>query len=259
MQNFRSIKWWKTSPFLLLFSLFLGTLSYSYSLDFGISPIRIFITPEKTTAVFEIKNLSDKKIFVETDISKWDQDEKGNDLLIPTENMVVVPPYIELEPKQKQLVRLAYLDGFNQPQEYYRLILRQVPEKIKPEKNPKKIKTLIQVVLNISVPVFVNKTNDLSYELVIHPEEVTKERVVFVAQNKGNAFTRIVKVGLFKGEKEIYSKSLAKYILPKKHVYFEIKKTVKDGEGKLKEVPFDEIPDKMVIVLEDEKEFTIRL
>jgi len=55
----------------------------------------------KNTAVFEIQNLSDKKIIIETEAKKWIQNEKGEDLLNDTEDIIVIPPYIELKGKQR--------------------------------------------------------------------------------------------------------------------------------------------------------------
>ena len=243
----------------VILSVILLTYSITYALDFVVKPIRIYVFPQKTTAVFEIQSLTDKKIAVEAEVRKWDQDPEGNDILVPTEDVVVVPPYIELEGRQKQLVRLAYLGNFSRPQEFYRLLLRQVPRKIKPEKNPKKVKPYIQILLNLSIPVFVNSKSDINYSLNFEPKEKSKEKVSLTIKNDGNAFAKIVHVSLFKGEKEIFSKNMVKYVLPKKEILFELKKTKVGVNGKITTEPFEDIPDKMVIVLEDAKEITIEL
>ncbi|WP_457642895.1 fimbrial biogenesis chaperone [Persephonella sp.] len=232
----------------------------SYALDFGIKPIRIYMNPSKNTAIFEVQSLTDKTITIETEIKKWDENKKGEFILEDTEEMVVVPPYIKLEPRQRQLVKLAYLGGYDTKlQKSYRLILKQLPEEVKLEKNPKKIKTAVQIVLNISVPVFVNPPGiELYYKMDFSPISVSKKEVVLAVKNSGTAFARIIKVILYKRDKEIFKRDYALYILPQKEVEFSITppKAKDDSE---ENNTFIDIPDKIKIILEDEKEFVINL
>ncbi|WP_029520835.1 fimbria/pilus periplasmic chaperone [Persephonella sp. IF05-L8] len=247
--------------FLILLSFFLIFWGNSLAVDFSIQPIRIYMSAKKNTAVFKIENLTDEKtITVETEVKVWDQDKNGKFILKDTEDLIVVPPYIELKPKQKQLVKLAYLGTFDgQVQKAYRLLVKQIPEEIEVEKNPKKIKTAIQIVLHISVPVFINPPGvDISYDLEITPVYKGKDKIVLDIRNKGNGFARIIGVQCFKGDKEIYNKDYAFYILPLKEVNFEIKKFVKK-DGKYTQMQFEEIPDKIKILLEDGKEISLNL
>ena len=247
--------------FFILLPLFFFLINGAFALDFSIQPIRIYMSAEKNTAVFKIENLTEKKtITVETEVKEWDQDENGKFILKETEDLIVVPPYIELEPRQKQLVKLAYLGSFDgKTQKTYRLIVKQIPQEIKPEKNPKKIKTAIQIVLHVSVPVFVNPPGvDISYDLDITPVYKGKDKIVLDIKNKGNGFTRIINVQCLKGDKEIYNKDYAFYILPQKEVKFIIKKFTNEN-GKSTVAQFEEIPDKIKITLEDGKEISINL
>ncbi|WP_456401955.1 fimbrial biogenesis chaperone [Persephonella sp.] len=258
----RAVKkeYFKLVSFIKLIVIFLvlniGTV---YGLDFVVKPIRIYVPPNKNTAVFEIQSLTNKKIAIEAEIRKWDQDESGEDILVPTEEMVVVPPYIELEGKQKQLVRIAYVGGREKPIETFRLLLKQVPAQVVPEKDPKKVKSQIQIVLNLSIPVFIMRNTDVNYKLSINPIDKSKEKVTLLIKNEGALFARIAYISLFKDGKEIYSKRVLKYILPNKTIKYEFRKSKIGPNGKPIYEPFDEIPDKAVIVLEDETEFTINL
>ena len=201
--------------------------------------------------------MTDKKITVESEVKEWDQDENGKDILKNTEDMIVVPPYIELEGKQKQLVRLAYLSAPPEnKQKTFRLILKQLPKEIKVKEKPKKIQTIIQVVLHISVPIFVNPIKgDLNYNLNFKKVKVSDKEVVLTVQNSGNAFARIVGFKLLKNNEEIYSNSMVKYVLPDKKFKIVIKKKGKDK----KEEPFGAVPDKVKFELEDGKEITVNL
>ncbi|WP_457621079.1 fimbrial biogenesis chaperone [Persephonella sp.] len=241
--------------FLLLPFLFIGDV---LAFDFQVRPIRIYLTPNKNIGVFEIISSSNKKLTIETETLKWDQDEEGKDVLIPTENLIAIPPYIELGPKEKQIIRIAYLGDYSAPQESYRLLLKQVPERIKPDKNTKEVKTLIQIVLNLSVPVFVNRDQELNYDLKVSPTYVSKEKVEVDIENTGNSFTRIVNISLYKGDKELFSKNMAKYVLPGRKIHLSLIKYRKTEEGR-EVVPLEDVPNKMVLVLEDENEISIDL
>ncbi|MDQ7055734.1 MAG: fimbria/pilus periplasmic chaperone [Persephonella sp.] len=229
-----------------------------FSLDFTIKPIRIYMTYKKNTAVFEIQSLTDKTIRIETEIKKWGQRKDGSFILEETEDMVVVPPFIKLEPRQKQLVKIAYLGDYDSKlQGSYRLILKQLPEELKFDKKPKKIKTVVQVVLHLSIPIFVNPPDtQLYYNLSFLPEKVSKKEVQIVVRNRGNAFARILNITLYKGGKEIFQKRMALYILPQREIFLSIKPP-EDKDKKNTE--FKDIPDKIEIVTEDEKEFIFSL
>ncbi len=241
---------------LLLFSFFY--FFPAFALDFAIKPIRIYMNPQKNTAVFEIQSLTDKTIRIETEVKKWSQKKDGSFVLEDTEDMVVVPPFIKLEPRQKQLVKLAYLGGYDSKvQGTYRLILKQLPEELKFEEKPKSIKTVVQVVLHLSVPIFINPPGtELYYNLSFLPQNVSKKEVSLLVRNSGNAFSRILNVILIKGDKEIYRQKMALYVLPQKEIVLTIKPP-KDKDKK--ETEFQEIPDKIKIITEDEKEFIINL
>ncbi|WP_457623311.1 fimbrial biogenesis chaperone [Persephonella sp.] len=231
----------------------------SYALDFAIKPIRININLPKTTAVFQIQSLTDKTITIETEIKSWDMNKDGSFKLSDTEDLVVVPPFIKLAPRQKQLVKIAYLGEHDlKKQGTYRLYLKQLPRELDLSKNPEKVETAVQIVLHISVPIFVNPQDvPLSYSLTFEPEEVSRKEVKILVKNTGNAFSRIVKAILYKGDKEIFDRDYALYILPGNEVEFVIKPP-KDKTTN-KEQEFTDIPDKVKIITEDEKEIIINL
>ncbi len=243
-----------TLGFMLLFFLF--SIMSAKAINFGVNPIRVYISPNKNTAVIEINNFTKNKMFIETEIYKWDIDNNGKFILQETEDVVVVPPYIELEGKGKQLVKVAFLGEFDRyKQKSYRLILKQIPQEIDIEESPDEVKAGIQVVLHISIPVFVNPIEKkLFYNLSIEPVDVSEERVILSVANTGNAFAKITKVILYHSEEEIFSKDTFQYILPDRKINF----LIENRKGK-KVQKFRKIPDRVKIILDDEKEITVNL
>ena len=241
--------------FLLIFS------SVTWALDFSIRPIRIFISNGKTTGVFEIRSLTDKKIALETEVKKWDQDEDGNFILTDTEEMLVVPPYIELEGGQRQLVRVAYLGGFESgKQEFFRLFVRELPKDIKEAGNPEKVRTSIQVLLNLSVPIFVTpKGLNPVYKVELVDAQKSEKMITLRLKNIGNGFAKIIGIELYKDDEKIFSTDASKYILPERSILLKVVNIKLNKDKKPEMVPFKDIPNKIKLIMEDDKEIIFNI
>lgn len=215
----------------------------------------------KNTAVFEIQNLSDKKIIIETEAKKWIQNEKGEDLLNDTEDIIVIPPYIELKGKQRQLIKLAYLgDPPLEKQLTYRMILKQLPQPIKEKGKSDKVKTFLQIVFHINVPIFINPINkDIKYDLHISKVDLDRRKVVFHVENTGNQFARIIGIVFFRDDQVILTKRLIKYILPGSQFDITITKDEKVKDKDKNSILFDILPNKAKIFLEDKNAIEISL
>src|SRR5690606_36227335 len=108
-------------------------LLYSASLSAGIkfNPIQLHIQDFKrqksTTVNIESTGLSTSKIY-EINAFKWQQDEKGEDVLIEDKTLLFNPKTFELKPESKQIVRI----GFSQPpsdlekQQSWRVVFKEV-------------------------------------------------------------------------------------------------------------------------------------
>lgn len=241
--------------FLLIFS------SVTWALDFSIRPIRIFISNGKTTGVFEIRSLTDKKLALETEVKKWDQDEDGNFILTDTEEMLVVPPYIELEGGQRQLVRVAYLGGFESgKQEFFRLFVRELPKDIKETENPEKVRTSIQVLLNLSVPIFVTpKGLNPVYKVELVDAQKSEKMITLRLKNIGNGFAKIIGIELYKDDEKIFSTDASKYILPERSILLKVVNIKLNKDKKPEMVPFKDIPNKIKLIMEDDKEIIFNI
>ncbi|MBK3332085.1 molecular chaperone [Persephonella atlantica] len=238
---------------LLLFLFF----SEAYSIDFFIKPLKIFIEKGKNTAVFEIVNTSDKDMMIETELKKWDLDNKGNFVLSETEDIIVIPPFIQLKPKQKQLIKIAYLgEPPIKKQLSYRLILKQVPDELDIKSSGDKVKTAVQIVFHISVPVFINPlTVNPEPKLIITPVEVSKSKVALKLENVGTGFVKTVGIVLKKDDEVLYAQQLVRYVLPDSSFVIEI--TKKDKEGNYQE--FGSVPEIAEIHLENNEKIEVPL
>ncbi|HHG74583.1 MAG TPA: molecular chaperone [Persephonella sp.] len=251
----------KTKVYIFPFLFLLIFSSVTWALDFSIRPIRIFISNGKTTGVFEIRSLTDKKIALETEVKKWDQDEDGNFILTDTEEMLVVPPYIELEGGQRQLVRVAYLGGFESgKQEFFRLFVRELPKDIKEAGNPEKVRTSIQVLLNLSVPIFVTpKGLNPVYKVELVDAQKSEKMITLRLKNIGNGFAKIIGIELYKDDEKIFSTDASKYILPERSILLKVVNIKLNKDKKPEMVPFKDIPNKIKLIMEDDKEIIFNI
>lgn len=251
----------KTKVYIFPFLFLLIFSSVTWALDFSIRPIRIFISNGKTTGIFEIRSLTDKKIALETEVKKWDQDEDGNFILTDTEEMLVVPPYIELEGGQRQLVRVAYLGGFESgKQEFFRLFVRELPKDIKEAGNPEKVRTSIQVLLNLSVPIFVTpKGLNPVYKVELVDAQKSEKMITLRLKNIGNGFAKIIGIELYKDDEKIFSTDASKYILPERSILLKVVNIKLNKDKKPEMVPFKDIPNKIKLIMEDDKEIIFNI
>jgi len=82
------------------------------------------------------------------------------------------------------------------------MILKQLPQPIKEKGKSDKVKTFLQIVFHINVPIFINPINkDIKYDLHISKVDLDRRKVVFHVENTGD-------------DQVILTKRLIKYILP---------------------------------------------
>jgi len=132
---------------LLAASLFAASLIVrAASLD--VTPTRVDLTPIDNRQVIELHNNDSSPVLMEVQSFLWTQEDDGQDLLSPTEELLAVPPIFTVPPNDTQTIRL----GFRAPpdvssEQSYRLILTQVP-------NEAELSDGIAVLLRLSLPVF---------------------------------------------------------------------------------------------------------
>jgi len=124
---------------------------------FSVTPVRINLAPRDRAAAVTITNDGDEELVMQADIYSWAQKPGGEDALALSEDLILSPPILKLAPRSRQVVRLARVKIVNSDkQQFYRLIVREVPEA-----KPAAKDVQLQVALAFSLPVFITppKTN----------------------------------------------------------------------------------------------------
>jgi fimbrial chaperone protein len=198
---------------------------------FSVTPVRINLAPRDRAAAVTITNDGDDELVMQADIYTWAQKQGGEDDLALSEDLILSPPILKLAPRSRQVVRLARVRTVNSDkQQFYRLIVREVPEA-----KPTAKDVQLQVALAFSLPVFITPPKN-NRAMECNARRTGPEALAIECENTGDTFLQLRDVSLATpaGDK-LASRETGFYILPGIKRTFDIKRT--DGRlpgGKLK-------------------------
>jgi fimbrial chaperone protein len=175
--------------------------SEGFSINFSINPIRIFFEGGKKTDILRIKNESSKSAALQINAFAWTQDEKGDDVYSPTEDILFYPKLMEIHPEQEKLIRIGNKVSRSDTEKTYRLFIEEIPDNSQPET------TSVRILMKVGVPIFIAPIKaDASG--VIESIELSKGSLRMAVKNEGNThfIIKSIKVeGKDRAGKEAYS------------------------------------------------------
>ncbi|MDB5779808.1 MAG: putative chaperone protein PmfD [Polaromonas sp.] len=177
---------------------------------FSVSPVRIYMTPRDRAVAVTLTNEGDTAVALQADINSWAQKPDGTDELVLTDDLILSPPIIKLEPKGRQVVRLALLKPADASRQLtYRLIIREVPEATAGKGNAIEV----PIALALSMPVFITPPvakRNVSCML----QRKDAQTAEAVCANSGTAYAQVRSASLKRGEQVLGSFEGGIYILP---------------------------------------------
>lgn len=177
--------------------------------SFSVIPVRILVAPRERAVAVTLTNLGDTPIALDAKLYQWQQRPDGSDQLSATDDLVLAPPLIRLQPKAQQVVRLALLRAADpQVQLAYRMIVRELPE-LAPDAQQS---VAIPVALAMNLPIFVTPPGarwqvDCSARASVEGPQVR-------CQNTGNAAAVIRSARLERAGQVLARFEGAAYVLP---------------------------------------------
>ena len=190
----------------------LATLAAASTLAgvFSVSPVRIYMTPRDRAVAVTLTNEGDTPAVLQADINSWIQRSDGTDELVLTDDLILSPPIIKLEPKGRQVVRLALLRPADASRQLtYRLIIREAPEVTVGKGNAIEV----PIALALSMPVFITPPaakRNISCML----QRKDAQTAEAVCANSGTAYAQVRSASLKRGEQVLGSFEGGIYILP---------------------------------------------
>jgi fimbrial chaperone protein len=180
-----------------------------------VMPIPITMTDGATSIMVEISNEGDAPMRVQAQVFDWSMDPTtGNDTLNPTNEILVFPSFLNIQPHQARKVRIGTQGGYGPNEKCFRAIFGEVPRDSSPVDG---VAETLALIAHVSVPVFVRPTGATG-SLKIEGLTAAKDKVHFIVRNTGTAHAMVDKLrleALGPGGKPLASgESAGWYVLP---------------------------------------------
>lgn len=166
---------------------FLGSPSVRAA-NLQVSPLVAEVPVDTRIVTYQLRNSGHEPLSIQVHAYDWEQ-PKGSDKLIPTEDLMVVPTIVSIQPGREQLIRVA-LKGERPGHELnYRLQFQELPAQKKPGHSA------ITTLLRLNVPLFfITEPAVRSYEPQLRLKE--QDTVQVIIKNTGPRYLRFTELQL---------------------------------------------------------------
>lgn len=178
--------------------------------SFEVGPVLIKLSAQHPVAVEEVRNDSDTPVTIQVSVAAWEQSEDA-DRYLPTRDLVATPPIFTLAPAGRQIVRVASRLAWPLLQERsYRMFLQQVPSGRAPGE-----RTVLQVLLRLGVPVFVEPQSGVVAPRLVWSAQATAHGLTVRVDNQGSGHARINSLTVYDGSRHRLAQGpVGFYVLP---------------------------------------------
>jgi len=146
-----------------------------------VAPVMVEMTPERSFGSVRVRNARARSTAFEVDVYAWTQ-VNGEDVLTPTDALIVAPGVFEMAPGAEQVVRAGAIAPGRERETAFRIILRELPTQSTSGAR-------LGFTLEMSLPVFVTPA-DAEASVTASPESNS----TFTVTNTGAAHARLISV-----------------------------------------------------------------
>jgi len=146
-----------------------------------VSPVLVAMSAEHNITSLRVRNGRDSPIAFEAEVYSWTQ-TNGQDVLIPSADIIVAPGVFEIAAGGEQIVRLGVLAANAHQERAFRIILRELPR-------VRQGGAVLGFLMELSLPVFIAPANARG-ALEARIEQRGEETVLILA-NTGRTHTQI--------------------------------------------------------------------
>ena len=208
--------------------------------SFSVSPVRIELSAQQKMGVLTVRNEEDVPALVQVETLAWSQAD-GNEVHVPTRDVLATPPVFTLPPKGQQILRVALRRNADAARELsYRLALQEVVAEAPKES------VGLRVALRISLPVFVQPSVLSDADLRWSARCDADGNLTVEATNHGNGHIQLAGFSVHYADSvdATFTHSGARYVLPGSRVGWTFKS---DGEADRQAIPRDDRPEALTI------------
>jgi fimbrial chaperone protein len=216
---------------------------------FNVKPTMIQLSAKASSGLVSIRNESAETLRFQLSVFAWNQSDKGEMQLQPTQDVVFFPALMSLGPGEERKVRVGTSVPAGPLERSYRIFVEELPPlvKAKEAKDAKDGKTQIRVLTRMGIPIFVEPAAlsggaTLTTPGRIEPKSVRGDKLSFEVRNTGNVHFQVRQarvVGLGAGKENLFERAVPGwYVLAGGSRVFEVQPP-KGVCGKTKELAFE--------------------
>ncbi|MGL6040950.1 MAG: fimbrial biogenesis chaperone [Deefgea sp.] len=158
--------------------------------EFSISPIRIDFGSKTKSQAITVSNLGDTPLRIALQLKRWTQNEAADDVYTDAQqDLIYFPRQFELQPKQKQVVRIARKSPSQDQETTYRLYFNEQP----PASSDSAQSGNVSMVVSFGVPVFIEPSKPTP-SLVATPMQIEQQTLNFKLSNNGNTTQKLRRI-----------------------------------------------------------------
>ncbi|MGP5546992.1 fimbrial biogenesis chaperone [Psychrobacter alimentarius] len=203
------------SKSLLISSLLLSS-GLAVASGLQVSPIFLSLQARENASGLTLSNSGNDKVQAQVRVYQWSQNSEGEQLT-PSRGLLASPPMIEIDPEERQLIRIirakAPPQGTGAVEDAYRVLVNEIPIKSDNQK------TGLQFALSYSLPVFVQpvgvtKTSpQLQWSTHLQPDG---KEIKLRVSNRGNGHAQLAGLSFTDtaGKSTVINPGLLGYVLP---------------------------------------------
>jgi len=155
-----------------------------------VTPVSLSLGPRAASALLTLKNPGDQQLRYEVSVATWSEDEHGEMVLLPTDDIVVFPLLSSLPPHSEKTVRVGLIQrGAAATERTYRVFFQEM----KPPQTESGDAAAVMLLMRIGIPVFVAPPKS-SGSAVLEPPTLAGGHLHFRLSNPGNAHIRLQKL-----------------------------------------------------------------
>lgn len=195
--------------------------------SFSVSPVRYYFTPRDRALAMTVTNEGDERLVMQADLFQWSQSANGEDILTPTEDLILAPPLLQLDARARQTVRLVLMQRTPlTTQRTYRVIVRETHEA-----QPADNRLAVHLALAFSMPIFITPPSARGVLECDAPERTATTFRVSCG-NSGNAYVLPRAFALYDEQGgRIAEMDGGAYLLPGARRQFELRALAADAAG----------------------------
>lgn len=200
----------------LLISALLLSSSLAVASGLQVSPISLSLQARESASGLTLSNSGNDKVRAQVRVYQWSQDSEGEQLTL-SRGLLASPPMIEINPGERQLIRIirakAPPQGTGAVEDAYRVLVNELPNSSDNQT------TGLQFALSYSLPVFVQPvgvtktTPQLQWSTHLQPDgKEVKLRIT----NRGNGHAQLAGLSFTDtaGKSTVINPGLLGYVLP---------------------------------------------